>query len=297
MSRTPASDVEITADTVRRLLREQHPDLAHEPVTVLANGWDNVIARVGDDLLARLPRREQAAKLVLAEQAWLPQLAPRLPLAVPVPVRTGVPTSFYPYSWSLTPWLPGRPVVSGDGTSAEIDPGGTALALGAFLGALHHPAPPHAPTHRTRGVPLLDRRELDDHNASLLSDTGHLIEALEAGRSAKPWPHEPVWLHGDLHPANVLVREGRIGAVIDFGDVTAGDPATDLAVAWMLVPAPARDVFWDQYARAVPFLDETRVIRARAWAAAFALVFLANSADNPQMAAIGRATSGALRSE
>ncbi|GLY28738.1 aminoglycoside phosphotransferase family protein [Kineosporia sp. NBRC 101731] len=297
MSRTPPSDVEITADTVRRLLREQHPDLAPEPVTVLANGWDNVIARVGDDLLARLPRREKAAQLVLAEQAWLPTLAPRLPLSVPVPVRTGVPTSFYPYAWSLTPWLPGRPVVSGDGGTAEIDPLGTALALGEFLGALHHPAPPHAPTHLTRGVPLLDRRVLDDRNAALVADGAHLVEALETGRDVKPWPHEPLWLHGDLHPANILVHEGQIGAVIDFGDITAGDPATDLAVAWMLVPAHTRDAFWGQYAQAVPFLDENLVVRARAWAAAFALVFLANSADNPQMAAIGRATSRALRAE
>ncbi|GAB6904151.1 aminoglycoside phosphotransferase family protein [Kineosporia succinea] len=298
MARMPAADVEITTDDIRQLLAEQHPDLAHEPITVLANGWDNVMARIGDGLVARLPRREQAAALVHAEQTWLPELAPRLPLPIPVPVRTGVPTPGYPYPWSLTPWLPGSPAVTATGEFTEADSHRVATELAAFLGALHRPAPTQAPRNPFRGVDLPARRPLDERNAaSAGASAGFLMELIDRGTAAEPWAHEPVWLHGDLHPANLLITGRGIGAVIDFGDLTAGDPATDLAVAWMLLPAPARARFWAEYAHRAPLSGKSLEIRARAWAAAFALVFLAHSADNPQMAAIGAATAAALGSE
>jgi aminoglycoside phosphotransferase (APT) family kinase protein len=108
-NRMPAAEVEVSAELVRRLLADQHPDLARLPVEFLANGWDNELYRVGDGLLARLPRRALGAEIIKNEQRWLPGLAPGLPLPIPYPERTGVPACGYPYSWSVVPYLPGVP--------------------------------------------------------------------------------------------------------------------------------------------------------------------------------------------
>src|ERR1700733_4638110 len=146
----PAAEVEVSAELVQRLLADQHPDLARLPVEFLANGWDNELYRVGDGLVARLPRRALAAQIIKNEQRWLPGLAPGLPLPIPYPERTGVPALGYPYSWSVVPYLPGVPAAQ----AGSFDPAGAAAALGGFLGALHVPAPADAPANPFRGVPL-----------------------------------------------------------------------------------------------------------------------------------------------
>src|SRR6185437_11335436 len=114
----PAAEVVVDAALVRRLLGEQHPDLAGRPLALLSEGWDNISFRLGDDLLVRLPRRAMAAPLIVYEQHWLPRLAPRLPLPVPAPVRTGAPGAGYPWPWSIAPYLPGAPVAA-----APLGPG------------------------------------------------------------------------------------------------------------------------------------------------------------------------------
>jgi aminoglycoside phosphotransferase (APT) family kinase protein len=245
----PAADVDVTPDLVRRLLAGQHPDLAGLPVEFMANGWDNAMFRVGDELLARLPRREVAAAILLNEQRWLPVLAREIQLPIPAPERTGVPAYGYPYPWSVVPYLPGAPATDAD----SLDLAGVAADVGGFLGSLHAPAPPEAPAH------------------------------------AGP----PVWLHGDLHPANVLVSGGRVSGVIDFGDITAGDPATDLAVAWMLLPLERHATFRAVYQSVRPGPTDPAAwsalwTRARGWALGLAVVFLAHSDDNPQLLTVGR---------
>ncbi len=280
----PAAEVAVSPDLVRRLLTAQHPDLADRPATVLANGWDNFICRLGEDLLIRMPRRELAAALVLHEQRWLPVLAPRLPLAVPAPVRTGQPGEGYPWSWSITRFLPGQVAAR----TPPADPAAAAAGMGEFLRALHEPAPDDAPANPVRGVPLVDRHQTVTENMAILG--GQIDQRLTAAmwmtaRDIEPWDGPPLWLHGDLHPANILVHDGALSAVIDFGDITAGDPATDLSVAWMLFPDPAhRDVFWDAYGKA----DQNTKNRARGWALSLSLVCQAHSADNPLMTEIGR---------
>ena len=112
----PAADVEVSAVLVRRLLADQHPDLARLPVEFLANGWDNELYRVGDRLVARLPRRALGAQILRNEQRWLPGLAPRLPLPIPYPERTGVPGNGYPYPWSVVSYLPGVPAAQASST-------------------------------------------------------------------------------------------------------------------------------------------------------------------------------------
>ena len=281
----PPAEVDVSVELVRQLLAEQHPDLAGLALGVLANGWDNMVCTVGADLLARLPRRALAAELVAHEQRWLPVLAPRLPLPIPAPVRVGRPAGRFPWKWSVVPFLPGQVAA----LAAPDDLASAAVALGEFLAALHGPAPPEAPVNPFRGGPLADRASRVTEHLGLIAtgaEVGAARAIWESAVEAAPWAGPPAWVHGDLHPANILVNAGAISAVIDFGDVTAGDPATDLSVAWMLFPAKERAVFWQAYGRA----DEHTRARARGWALSLALVFLTYSADNPLLGGIGKRT-------
>ena len=285
----PAADVEVSADLVRRLLADQHPDLARLAVEFLANGWDNELYRVGDGLLARLPRRALGAQIITNEQRWLPGLAPRLPLPIPCPERTGVPACGYPYSWSVVPYLPGAPAAQ----ASCFDPAAAAAAVGGFLGALHVPAPADAPANPFRGVPLAERAGIFAANLALIGgqvDRDAVLRAWVAALTAPGYDGPPVWLHGDLHPANILVNDGQVSGVIDFGDITAGDPAGDLSVAWMLLPPGFHASFWSAYQAAGGRAGDALRARARGWALNLAVVFLAHSEDNPILRQVGRRT-------
>ena len=288
-NRMPAAEVEVSADLVRRLLADQHPDLARLPVEFLANGWDNELYRVGAGLVARLPRRALGAQIITNEQRWLPGLAPRLPLPIPRPERTGVPACGYPYSWSVVPYLPGVPAAE----TSSFDPAAAAAAVGGFLGALHVPAPADAPANPFRGVPLAQRAGTFAANLALIG--GHVnrdavLRAWVAALTAPGYDGPPVWLHGDLHPANILVNDGQVSGVIDFGDITAGDPASDLSVAWMLLPLECHASFWSAYQAAGGRAGDALRARARGWALNLAIVFLAHSEDNPVLRHVGRRT-------
>ena len=290
----PAAEVDVSLELVRRLVAAQQPDLAHLPVEVMANGWDNLICRLGPELAVRLPRRALAAELIVHEQRWLPVLAGRLPLPVPVPVRTGRPAPGYPWPWSIVPFLPGR--VAAEDPPADLT--GAAASLGRFLGALHVPAPPDAPVNPYRGVPLAERSAVVAENMGIMGarvDRRAVTRAWETALAAPVWGSPPVWLHGDLHPANILVDRGRVSGVIDFGDITSGDPAADLSVAWMLLPAECHGAFRDTYRAAGGHAaGDGGWARARGWALALSLAFLAHSADNPLIAGIGQRTLEAV---
>lgn len=282
--RMPAAEVNLSVDLVRRLLADQHPDLAHLPVTVLANGWDNFLCRLGEDLIVRLPRRVLAVELVLHEQRWLPMLAPLLPLPVPAPVRIGRASPDYPWPWSIVPFLRGHPAA----VRSPADWPAAAIRLGRFLGALHIPADREAPANPYRGVPLSQRTAATRDRMRKLGD---LIDSREAASiwaeaiAAAPWDGPAVWLHGDLHAANILVHRGRLSAVIDFGDITSGDPAADLAVGWMMLPADCHDAFLAAYSgQGGQLISADTWRRARGWGLGLALAMLVNSADNRLMA-------------
>ena len=300
-NRMPAAEVEVSADLVRRLLADQHPDLARLPVEFLANGWDNELYRVGEGLVARLPRRAIGGHIIKHEQRWLPALAPRLPLPIPYPERTGVAAHGYPYPWSVVPYLPGVPAAQ----ASSFDPAAAAAAVGGFLGALHVPAPADAPANLVRGVPLAERAGSFAANLAMLTghagqdqvDRGAVLRLWDAALGAPGYDGPPVWLHGDLHPANVLVNDGQVSGVIDFGDITAGDPATDLSVAWMLLPLDCHDSFWSAYQAAGGAggrVGDALRTRARGWALNLAIVFLAHSDDNPLLLQVGRRTLRAV---
>lgn len=266
--------IEITAELIRDLLRDQHPDLADRPVRLGARGWDNQLWRLGDDLAVRLPWATRVADaLLLKEHAWLPALAPRLPLRIPVPQRLGAPSERFPRPWIVTTWVPGSPADRMPATRAAE----AADSLAAFLTALHRPAPADAPPGRGRGVPLADCvKRFDEHVASaveleLLPDPGGVRAVWEDAVAAPGWAGPAVWLHGDLHPANVLTADGMFCGVIDFGDLCAGDPACDLAAAWVLLPDGAVHRFHDAYR---PAADAATLRRARGWAVLGALAGL-----------------------
>lgn len=291
MSGTPDAEVTITSTLVGDLLTEQHPDLADLPCHLAVNGWDNATFRLGDDLAVRLPRRAVAAELVLHERRVLPALAGSLPLPVPVPVRHGAPGAGYPWSWQVVPWF--------DGETAEVEPlpPATAPTLGRFLRALHRPAPEDAPTNPFRGVPLADRGDPFRQRVAALDrrgvDTVPLREAFARAVDA-PGSSEPCWVHGDLHPRNLLLRGRDLAAVLDWGDVTGGDPATDLAVGWLAYDADGRRALRETYA----VDDPDRWVRAAGWAAHLAAALLdAGLTDDPALAAIGVRAVAALAAD
>jgi aminoglycoside phosphotransferase (APT) family kinase protein len=265
---TPAAEFAVDVPLVRALLRDQHPDLAELPLEVVAEGWDNVIVRLGDLLAVRLPRRAAAARLIEHEQRWLPDIARRVAPVVPVPdpVRIGRPALGFPWSWSVVRWLPGAPAADRVGGERMGE------QLAAFLDLLHRPAPPDAPENPVRAVPLATRTEalltrLSTQDVPRARELAALWRAA-AARPAHTAP--PVWVHGDLHPFNVLVDPGpdralRLTAVIDFGDVTAGDPAVDVATAWLTLDGAGRAVLRERLA-----VDDDTWERARGWAVSIA---------------------------
>ncbi|CAL9508147.1 aminoglycoside phosphotransferase family protein [Streptomyces sp. enrichment culture] len=268
------AETEITAELVRDLLRDQHPDLADRPVRLGARGWDNQLWRLGDDLAVRLPWATSSADALLRkEHAWLPALAPRLPLPVPVPQRLGEPSERFPRPWIVTTWVPGTPADRAPATRAAESAG----TLAAFLTALHRPAPEGAPAGRDRGGPLTDRAEgfaralASATESGLIADPDAVRAVWEDAVAAPDWTGPALWLHGDLHPANVLTADGTFCGVIDFGDLFAGDPACDLAAAWTLLPDGAVDRF---HAACRPVPDPATLRRARGWAVLKALACL-----------------------
>ena len=287
----PAADVIVDPSLVRALLQEQHPDLAHLVPVKVAEGWDNFLFRLGDELAVRLPRRAASATLIEHEQRWLPQLSARLPVPVPVPVRVGVPSPMFGWAWSVVRWLPGQSLLH----AALPDPVTTGAALERFLRALHQPAPVDAPRNPWRGVPLEARTAaLHKHLQQLdgVVDRAAVLSLWDRALSAPPWPGPPLWLHGDLHPGNLLVSDGHLSGVIDFGDLTCGDPATDLSVLWML-PRSIRSRF-EAWAGEDP---DALKMRARGWALALGLAYLAQSRDDAAMAALGQRTINAALDE
>lgn len=294
----PAPDVVIDLPLVATLLREQHPDLASLPLTVAAEGWDNVQVRIGADLVARLPRRALAVALLETEQRWLPVLAPLVPVATPVPVRTGAPSPAFPRPWTIARWIEG--VRAADRARSERTAWAGSLALA--LAALHVPAPATAPHNPVRAVPLATRAAVADRLAGHAS-LARALPLWERGVQAPPWRGPATWVHGDPHPGNVLVtpgtppREDSLAALLDFGDLSAGDPACDLAAAWLHFDVDGRAAFRRAYDEARPAPDPGRWKRAAAWALSMASSVLVLAPDDQSNVGWARETLAQLRDE
>jgi aminoglycoside phosphotransferase (APT) family kinase protein len=282
--------MEIDATLVRRLIAAQFPQWAdHLIQPVESAGTDNAIYRLGEGMAVRLPRVEWAIGQVEKEQLWLPKLAPLLQLSIPTPLAMGMPDEGYPYRWSVYRWLDGE-----NATIGRIDNlRQAAIALARFVASMQRidstGGPPPGPHNSGRGVPLAMRDASVRKAISTLNnrlDTDMATAAWESALQAPVWQGTPVWLHGDLHPGNLLVDQGRLTAVIDFGTLGVGDPACDLMVAWTLLSAESRDIF-----RAALPVDDATWARGRGWALSFGLIALAYYLDtNPVLAQISRRT-------
>lgn len=262
----------IDADLVRRLIAAQFPAWAGLPIEPIAvQGWNNRAFHLGSDFIVRLPRHDAYVAQVEKEQRWLPRLAADLPLPIPAPVALGAPGEDYPWPWSVYRWIEGR-----SAADAQLSPGPAFAAdLAGFLSALQGLAsgdgPPPGAHNFQRGGSLAAYDAQTRQALAALDGVFDRDRATEIWDSAvaSAWPGPPVWLHGDIAAGNLLVRDGRLCAVIDFGNLAVGDPACDLAVAWTLFTGAARDAF----RQALP-LDAGTWARGRGWALWKALILV-----------------------
>ena len=271
-----ADQLDTDVALVRRLLAAQFPqwaDLSIEQVET--DGTENAIYRLGEDMAVRLAysayrpvKTEQVDKL----DRWLPKFAPHLPLAIPEPLGRGAPSEDFPCAWSVCRWLEGE-----EATFKRLsDPNQAAADLAEFIHALQQidPAGGPAPGEHNfwRGVPLAARdgytRDAIENSEGLI-DTDSVTAAWELDVHAPVWDSPPVWVHGDLAPGNLLAFEGRLSAVIDWGGLGVGDPATELQPAWNLFRSESRDAF-----RTAMSVDDATWARGRGLALSVAVVAL-----------------------
>ncbi len=267
----------IDAALVKRLVASQFPqwtDLAVTPVDV--DGWDNRTYRLGEEMTVRLPTHESYAAAIDKEHRWLPVLAPLLPVRIPVPLATGEPGHGYPFRWSIRRWLDGH-TASSDTVS---DLPGLATSVAEFILALQRidaTGGPQAGAHSFyRGASLAHYADETRRSLAALHgrvDTERASAVWDAALAAS-WDGRPVWFHGDMASGNLLVSNGRLAAVIDFGTSGVGDPACDLVIAWTLFSGDSRRAFHDRVGQ-----NAATWARARGWALWKALITLAWDAD------------------
>ena len=283
---TNEADVDVTL--VARLLGAQFPQWADLPIKPVGSaGTDNALFRLGKDMVVRLPRILTATGQVEKEHQWLPRLAPLLPLAIPVPIAKGVPADNYPWHWSIYRWFEGETAT----IERIADERRAATELGHFVAAMQQidPAggPPPSAQNSYRGAPLSTRDSSTRDAITTLRNTldaDAATAAWEVALHGPAWKGRPVWLHGDLHAANLLAQQGRLSAVIDFGCMGVGDPACDVMVAWTYLSAETRHAF-----RAALPVDDATWARGRGWALSFGLIALPYyQTTNPVLASIAR---------
>lgn len=280
----------VTAQQVRALIASQFPQWAVLDVQpVELSGWDNRSFRLGDDMLVRMPSAERYVAQVEKEHRWLPTLAPLLPSPIPVPLALGRPDEIYPFCWSVYRWLKGEPLAR---HLDSIDLSAIASDVAAFLKVLHHIDASDGPRagahnfHRGGSLAIYDGEARA--SAMRLADEVDQALAMEIWQLAlsSHWQGQGVWVHGDIAEGNLLVQDGRLSAVIDFGSSGVGDPSSDLILAWNVLDAESRAVF-----RRALDLDETAWQRGRGWALWKALIVLdAERGRNEKMAEWSRRT-------
>ncbi|TDW75028.1 aminoglycoside phosphotransferase (APT) family kinase protein [Kribbella pratensis] len=260
----------IDADLVRRLVATQFPQWADLPVTpVKVDGWDNRTYRLGTDLTARLPTAAAYVPAVDKEHQWLPVLAPYLPVEIPTAIAKGAPGEGYPHPWAIRRWIDGRTA----STETVTDLPAFAEAIADFIHALQSidaTGGPLAGKHSFyRGAPLQHYHEETVEALAELKDhiDADLTSEVWDAALASTWDRPPVWFHGDIAHGNLLVQEGRLTAVIDFGTSGVGDPACDLVIAYTFFSGSSRDAFRSAVAQ-----DAGMWARTRGWALWKALI-------------------------
>lgn len=267
------NNVIIDVALVRKLIDSQFPQWKHLEIKQVAHGgWDNRTFHLGGKMLVRLPSAVEYAAKVEIEHRWLPILAPLLPLAIPVPLEIGQPGNSYPWKWSVYRWLEGEVAVTAQINNLSI----FAKDLAQFLIALHKIDPTNGPVPGPHN--FYRGGSLHVYDAQTRQAIEKLKDKIDAAATtqvwetalATSWNKPPVWVHGDICLGNLLVQNGKLSAVIDFGGLAIGDPACDLAIAWTFFKGESREVF-----RTILNLDEGIWARGRGWALWKALIVAA----------------------
>ncbi|MBG0509250.1 aminoglycoside phosphotransferase family protein [Agrobacterium sp. MOPV5] len=280
----------VSTEQVRALVDSQFPQWAGLNIRpVELSGWDNRSFRLGDEMLIRMPSAARYVAQVEKEHRWLPALAPLLPFPIPAPLALGQPGQGYPFRWSVYRWLEGEPLAR---DLDRVDLSTIAIDVAAFLRALHgvdaSDGPPAGAHNFHRGGSLSVYDGEAKASAVRLADEVDQALAMEIWQLAlsSHWRKQGVWVHGDIAEGNLLVKDGRLSAVIDFGSSGVGDPSSDLILAWNVLDAESRAVF-----RRALELDEATWQRGRGWALWKALIVLdAERGRNDKMAEWSRRT-------
>lgn len=271
--------ITVEADQVRRLIAAQFPRWGDLPIRPVSSaGWDNRTFHLGEEFLVRLPSGAEYAQAVDKEHRWLPILAPQLPLPIPVPAGRGEPGEGYPYPWSVYRWQPGEPVRR-DGIADLTE---FAVTLAGFLFALREIDPTGGPgpgVHNWfRGGSLKTFEAWVERDLATLADRlpVEVIREIWQDALVATWDGRAVWFHGDVASGNLLLQDGRLASVIDFGTCGVGDPSCDLAIAWTVLSGPSRDAFRERLA-----VDDATWDRGRGWALWKALSGYAGAVRDP----------------
>lgn len=278
-----ADEIDVDVDLVARLLAAQLPQWADLPIEPIPRaGTVNALYRLGDDMVVRLPRIEAWGEDVDMLHELLPRLARLLPVAIPVPLARGTPAEDYPWDWAVYRWLPGEnPTIGGTADRSLL-----AKDLAEFVTAMQQvDIEGGSPSFRGTALATRDleiRRVIDALQG--IVDTDAVTAAWEESLHAPEWDGPPVWVHGDLLPDNLLVQNGRLSAVIDFGGVGVGDPAIDVIPAWSVLSSDSRDV-----SRGALPVDDATWIRGRGWALSIAVTIIPYYVEtNPPFVAMAK---------
>jgi len=270
---------EITVAIVSCLIAEQFPQWAELEIRpVELDGWDNTTFRLGDAMSVRLPSHKRYVPQIDKEHRWLPVLAPQLPLPIPRPIAVGAPGCGFPARWSIYEWLDGEPATTIDVTELDLLADDIASFLVALQRAGTADGPPPGAHSANRGGPVA---VWDEQTRTLIDLIGEQVDAEGAttvwdAALATPWSGPDVWVHGDVTGSNLLMRDGRLCGVIDFGCAAVGDPACDLTITWTMFEGESRD----RFVRALA-LDDGTWARARGWALWKALLDVPAQANDP----------------
>ena len=278
-----ADEVDIDAGLVRRLLAAQFPQWADLPVAAVPSaGTVNAIYRLGDAMAVRLPRVQQYARDLEKEYEWLPRLAPHLPLAIPEPLAMGMPGEGYEWRWGIYRWLKGEIWATNDVRDLREAADDLARFISALRGIDTAGAPRRAVGYDTLAAHEYVRPAIAA--AAGLIDVDAANAAWDAALDLPAWDGTRVWVHGDLsRPSNLLVVEGRLSAVIDFGAIILGDPARELMAAWTLFSGESRDAF-----RRALSVDDATWARGRAWTLTRVMNVAYSAETNPAIVAEAR---------
>lgn len=281
MLKLHADEFDIDLPLVQRLIVAQFPKWARLAIRpVLSLGTDHALYRLGHDMVVRLPRIRSAALHIEKEHLYLPKISPLLPFSIPIPLGKGQPCEDYPCQWSIFNWLEGKNPEPGMLEQPDL----LATDLAIFINALHKIKLPH--------VPKSNRWDLMDQDTEFCQSLKKLDGLIDTKAAAIIWQDslklaslkDPVLIHGDLLPGNLLINNGRLSAGIDFGLFGLGDPAVDLIPAWALLANGSRKIFRDALS-----VDYATWERGRAWALSIGVIALPYYRDShPAFADVAR---------